>query len=775
MFSSQKITFKSVAKSLMPDWELDDWIHWPPDMFALCSTIINRTGVYKLCLLDSAWWNTSTWQDDIDRLGDLWVKYSGNMLLDKRDYVDLRNREVFVDYYNILQKEWDQETVDLHQFRVLGNIYVKEPDATQLSAKELAKAILYLAILADTSCSGLGFLGQPLRKENRANRIFMAVANLHLNNTGSLSTVPKFHGIVLPKMRTPQAGMSARSLTFYLTFHSSEVEVIWRTFPRLDSGKKSLNIMAVPYPKKVEPTDFEIMADDFQPVRYFKGNIDGRKKDEDFLSKLAVKLGEMSVQKSPVDIVVFPEMSLTEDEYDFLLERLQFVFQGHNKNAEIPIIIAGTLKANTKATGYSDVDSTFHNEVRMGVFFSGRWFNTTQRKHHRWQLDRSQIQQYQLENYLNANDTWFEYCSIAQRRLTILSPNDWLGLTALICEDLARQEPVSEVIRGVGPTLLMALLSDGPQLKERWSARYASILADDPGTAVLSLTSSGMMNRSKSENMSHDEKTKPVIGLWKDMVRSWKELSLVGESDAIVFTVSAKYKTEFTLDGRSDGELAAVFQMDSHLPKQIDINGVDLPAHSVGYTKAKVVTDAGWNNIRELSALQFVTDAILDIVSDSNVTVKDKALASEMLFMLLEGKSIPLSKKYRFKNNISSNISNAWKDPGLLGIAASAGQKSTEEMEIAVKLLKECLDYALQSSGQTTTDLYKELIDICERQLAIVGGKFGDQQVSLSILYNLHNRISSWRPGDLSCCEISGLTVSEATGLKKKILAIIHH
>ena len=61
----------------------------------------------------------------------------------------------------------------------------------------------------------------------------------------------------------------------------------------------------------------------------------------------------------------------------------------------------------------------------------------------------------------------------------------------------AEPEPAAELIRAVGPNLLIALLMDGPQLSNRWPARYAAVLAEDPGTSVLTLTSLGMAERSR--------------------------------------------------------------------------------------------------------------------------------------------------------------------------------------------------------------------------------------------------------------------------------------
>ena len=68
----------------------------------------------------------------------------------------------------------------------------------------------------------------------------------------------------------------------------------------------------------------------------------------------------------------------------------------------------------------------------------------------------------------------------------------------------------------------MAVLLDGPQLTSRWAARYASVLADDPGSAVLTLTSYGMVQRSRPPG--HDPSS--VVALWKDPERGTREISL---------------------------------------------------------------------------------------------------------------------------------------------------------------------------------------------------------------------------------------------------------
>ena len=124
-------------------------------------------------------------------------------------------------------------------------------------------------------------------------------------------------------------------------------------------------------------------------------------------------------------------------------------------------------------------------------------------------------------------------------------------MSVLICEDLARQDPIGEILRAVGPNLVIALLMDGPQLAARWSARYATVLADDPGCSVLTLTSIGMAQLSRPAGKPPSR----VVALWKDAITAEPiEVSLPDGADALVLTLSAEYHEEWSADGRSDNE-----------------------------------------------------------------------------------------------------------------------------------------------------------------------------------------------------------------------------
>ena len=114
--------------------------------------------------------------------------------------------------------------------------------------------------------------------------------------------------------------------------------------------------------------------------------------------------------------------------------------------------------------------------MHFGASLDGQWSHYRQDKHHRWSLDRSQIEQYHLAEVLDPRVRWWEAIEINRRSLEVLERDDGHMIASLVCEDLAHIDDVVELIRAVGPTLVVALLLDGPQLASRWTARYASVL-----------------------------------------------------------------------------------------------------------------------------------------------------------------------------------------------------------------------------------------------------------------------------------------------------------
>ena len=116
----------------------------------------------------------------------------------------------------------------------------------------------------------------------------------------------------------------------------------------------------------------------------------------------------------------------------------------------------------------------------------------------------------------------------------------------LVCEDLARLDEVADLVRRIGPDLVVALLLDGPQLATRWPCRYASVIADDPGSAVLTLTPFGMAVRSRPPGMRRSR----VVAHWNDAEAGPREIELARGAAAVLLSASVRSARRWTADGR---------------------------------------------------------------------------------------------------------------------------------------------------------------------------------------------------------------------------------
>jgi hypothetical protein len=121
--------------------------------------------------------------------------------------------------------------------------------------------------------------------------------------------------------------------------------------------------------------------------------------------------------------------------------------------------------------------------VHIGVSSGEQWVHIRQTKHHRWSLDDAQISQYHLGGALHPHIRWWEAIEVPRRSVQFVELGNEVTLASLVCEDLAQSDEAASVIRAVGPMIVVIPLLDGPQLSSRWGARYAAILADDPGSA----------------------------------------------------------------------------------------------------------------------------------------------------------------------------------------------------------------------------------------------------------------------------------------------------
>ncbi|HET6980039.1 MAG TPA: hypothetical protein VFI24_27145 [Pyrinomonadaceae bacterium] len=570
--ASNYIVTNDLAKNLMPDWKPEDWFQWPPDIFAFTSILLQATGLYRYAV-------------------------SPHPENDKRLLSDLKGEERSARLNNVY-RDWHRWILGIEPELPEALKNCKEilfESDSKVSAKpntvdfKTCEALLDLHTMADVACANFGLM--TASHEGRMCAINF-LANYLLTVTGSLSRLPSHHGVVLPKMRTPQKGLTIRSFSHHLTFHRSEAKVLWRSIPWNDASEthKTINLLAVPIPYELNLNDFRpadalIPPSEAKGFRYFDFEPSEQFEPEQIIGLLQ----EAKKEVSQVHLLVFPELALTEEN----LEDLQSALQESLSVDEIPMIITG-IRGKGNAMG--------ENKVRLSVYFASKWYNLGQEKHHRWRLDKSQIEQYSLTRVLDPAINWWEAIDIGSRQLTFLVPNTWLTLCPLICEDLAQLEPISELIRGVGPNFVIAILLDGPQLPQRWPARYVGVLADDPGSAVLTLTSLGMAARCGAPGMPESR----VIALWKGQDSPWAPIELSGTSKAVLLSISAESREEFTADGRTDYGVSNSLRLHETHRLRASLSSKFDKHH---------VSSSSPEDLLELTVFSFLTDAIVDAPS----------------------------------------------------------------------------------------------------------------------------------------------------------------
>jgi hypothetical protein len=265
------------------------------------------------------------------------------------------------------------------------------------------------------------------------------------------------------------------------------------------------------------------------------------KLDLDLVSRIILAARD---EVDTVDVVVLPESAADESEVsdlETLLERHGVAMLITGVRQRLPQ--TGQLPGNWVHIGFSP---RLEKGRTLPASAGEEWFHIRQNKHHRWSLDEGQIYQYHLGGALHPHIRWWEAMDVPRQTVRFLEMGDELTIVSLVCEDLAQIDNVAQIIRSVGPTVVIAPLLDGPQLSSRWAARYASVLADDPGSAVLTLTSIGMVQRSRP----HARDVAPLVALWKDPVRGLREIQLDAGAEGILFTACGDRSTRRTADGR---------------------------------------------------------------------------------------------------------------------------------------------------------------------------------------------------------------------------------
>lgn len=438
------------------------------------------------------------------------------------------------------------------------------------------RALFMLLVIADEACEGIGhYYGQGTDGGQVNNvpdlRVFDArvtgIRKREAQQRGAhmiraekdvvtLCALADRHVVcVQPKGRVAQIGCSVRNLSrnLALTGPVGVVRCNWQQLVQnADKAelRRSLNILLVPMP-------WEMSAACFEPIGYGRWGSFKVRQDwlpaktsgptwNEFYGHLCGVIKRALKDTGSIDAIVFPEMALnyavfkelfetlSRDETS-LLPRLQFMIAGSSDNCDKEVgnfVLTGMHENNLVAA-----DSKHSRPIRV---FS-------QRKHHRWKLNKEQIASYGLASALLPSIPWWEDHSIESREINFFQFRQDAVFASLICEDLARSDPCHDIMRSVAPNLIFALLMDGPQLSNRWPARYAGSLADDPGSTVITLTNNGLVERSNHQFSGKESRS---VGLIRDGRGTTREISLPVGHHAVMLTLGTETVIDHTIDGR---------------------------------------------------------------------------------------------------------------------------------------------------------------------------------------------------------------------------------
>lgn len=513
---------------------------WPPDIFAVTGTLIERSSCYTEAGPDRI--NPkghSAYINDVTTIVAAWVGSDDGLFA----------------VPEVVQNLWTTVVRTYGETAITG----------VMDSPELVKALLLLFALADEACRGMGWdnvAGENVFADlalasfvNDAN-VSESVPLLPYSPNSLCALVPPSAAVVMPKTLTATVGCTIRSLSHHLALLPgiSQCRPSWALTNEEEEDKayKPIRLLVIPYPFSIPSDSFSITDD---PVHLVDGTFtaayfgleqkwlkNGKTKTisaKALFDNLVKPLLDQANGKSPSPVtgIVMPECSLSEHLADALAKLLG--------KADVSFFTTGILSRDANSGKSRNVAKTYvlHKEKPPHCL--------EQFKHHRWRLDRAQCEQYGLDFHrLSRAEKWWEDIDVSNRQLPFLALRRYMSMTVLICEDLARNDPAMSVVRAVGPNLVIALLMDGPQLNHRWPGKYATVLGEDPGSGVLSVTCSAMLDRSNDH--WNERPKKRVIGLWRGEGSSGTEIELPKNHHGVLLDIHSRLVEQHTLDTRPD-------------------------------------------------------------------------------------------------------------------------------------------------------------------------------------------------------------------------------
>lgn len=520
---------------------------WPVDLFAVVGSIIDRSGCYTMATPNRK--DLKTHIVRLEEINNCAAVWNGS----------------FDSPPAPVQSLWADLVGDF------ADVKIAEIGKNSL----LVSKLLALFAIADEASAGIGWDVDPKQASERmfASLAFSGITGANTANglpygkTSMCVMVPPDQAIVLPKSITSSVGCTIRSLSHHLALLPpiSVLEPEWILSSinpvRPEANAECIRLLLVPFPFKIHKDSFRLsskqkeLRDGKLPAHFSLDQLWLNGNGEPLTGEqLANELVQPLINAAKAETghvpngIVFPECALSSALAGDLVRALA--------GSGIEFFITGVLDTAPDGTHFNRA-LTFALQQNGGVAMA------EQNKHHRWRLDRAQTERYALDFDDSAdNNQWWEDIDVSSRRLPFFGLRRDMSLVTLICEDLARSDPAMPAIRAVGPNLVVALLMDGPQLAIRWPGRYATVLAEDPGSAVLSFTCAAMVDRSNWL----EAKPARSIGLWRDGRGRTQEIALPERALGVVLSLQSNPKHQTTLDGRSDKAISRQLTLRTVMP-----------------------------------------------------------------------------------------------------------------------------------------------------------------------------------------------------------------
>jgi len=562
------------------------WHSKPPclatDAFAIAAALLQRSGAYHHVIPENSGTRLGRSLPVSETQREDWRKAGAAWRGDGKAQIPAPPRQVTQAWAGI----WRSRNEDVY-----SSLSVNDPPPSWW------QHALALLCIADEAARDLGF-EVPERTQKSAMAAFIETGlrkSIEQEYTFTFARVDPDIACVLPKSRTPRVGLTLRSLSHNLALLPPRglARAYWIPAPELAppppptvtaaSSKtakpnplpaaKPFNVLLIPMPFSVRASAFCAIPANEDHWGWFglEPHWCARSSDcndltndgamKDFWNFIDELLRSTRKDLGAVHAVVLPELALSYSVFEDLARRLA-------ETTDVELLVSGVFDSNWAGDSANPRHGNFAAMAQLVVGPDGKRIPlmSVREKHHRWRLDRSQINAYALGSSLDPNRKWWEKLDIASRSVDVFVIRGVATVTALICEDLARNDPCQELVRGVGPNLVFALLMDGAQLKQRWPARYATVLAEDPGTSVLTLTSRGMLERS---NATGQLPRSSKIGLWRDDTNDAVELELPSDAQALCITLQPTAYEEHSLDGRGDGLSAQSWRLAGITPVRV--------------------------------------------------------------------------------------------------------------------------------------------------------------------------------------------------------------